>query len=142
MKLKSQRFKFRITSKGNFSDPPRNFRVPDFRNLGPRLRTSRPRNLQRASIKNSKWRPTRAITLNGCEDSLCRNQGLSSNDPISSPEFSGFLVSGWDPTADRGAGELWTRDCQRPREAEKRDPGNEVGNTRASSARSPVGVYL
>ena len=56
----------------------RDLRVPDFRNLGSRPRTSRPRNLQRACIKNSKWRPTCAITLissfhilNGCEGSLC-----------------------------------------------------------------------
>ena len=64
------------------------WRVPDFRNLGSRPRTSRPRNLQRARIKNSKWRPQTQNTrdnatliiiqiLNGregplCFESLCR----------------------------------------------------------------------
>ena len=43
-------------SKCEWSDLPRNLRVPDFRNLGSRPRTSR-RNSQRTCIKNSKWRP-------------------------------------------------------------------------------------
>ena len=42
---------------GERSDPPRNLRVPDFRDLGSRPRTSRPRNLPRARIKNSQRPP-------------------------------------------------------------------------------------
>ena len=42
---------------GERSDPPRNLRVPDFRDLGSRLPTSRPRNLPRARIKNLKRPP-------------------------------------------------------------------------------------
>ena len=39
------------------SDPPRNLRVLDFRDLDSRPRTSRPRNLPRARIKNSQRPP-------------------------------------------------------------------------------------
>ena len=39
---------------GEWSDPPRNLRDPDFRNLGSRPRTNRPRNLQHAGIKEFK----------------------------------------------------------------------------------------
>ena len=42
---------------GERSDPPRNLRVPDFRDLGSRPPTSRPRNLLRARIKNSQRPP-------------------------------------------------------------------------------------
>ena len=42
---------------GERSDPPRNLRVPDFRDLDSRPRTSRPRNLLRARIKNSQRPP-------------------------------------------------------------------------------------
>ena len=42
---------------GERSDPPRNLRVPDFRDLGSRPRTSRPRNLPCARIKNSQRPP-------------------------------------------------------------------------------------
>ena len=46
------------------SDPPRNLRVPDFRDLGSRPPTSRPRNLPRARIKTHKGRhKTRAIKV-------------------------------------------------------------------------------
>ena len=42
---------------GERSDPPRNLRVPEFRDLGSRPPTSRPRNLLRARIKNSQRPP-------------------------------------------------------------------------------------
>ena len=42
---------------GERSDPPRNLRVPDFRDLGSRPPASRPRNLPRARIKNSQRPP-------------------------------------------------------------------------------------
>ena len=42
---------------GERSDPPRNLRVPDFRDLGSRPPTSRPRNLLLACIKNSQRPP-------------------------------------------------------------------------------------
>ena len=42
---------------GERSNPPRNLWVPDFRDLGSRPRTSRPRNLPRARIKNSQRPP-------------------------------------------------------------------------------------
>ena len=50
---------------GERSDPPRNFRVPDLCDLGSRPRTSRPRNLPRACIKNSQRPPqnTHAIKI-------------------------------------------------------------------------------
>ena len=42
---------------GERSDPPRNLRVPDFRDLDSRPCTSRPRKLPRARIKNSQRPP-------------------------------------------------------------------------------------